>query len=246
MTLYRCQAKLKHTSGLPRDDVSNTFFIQTAEAAGTYDLAEAAAEMVRDFYVALAPGQTEALMNTIAPSIATNGHEVRVTPIVVATNVDERGPGQPPVWTEPFDFVGRAAQTEGTPSEVAVCLSFRNNLASATPPAQRRGRIYFGPIEQEHIVPRAASTIVEPSAQLLANLRSAGLGLINNSNVLLNWVIYHRPREFRPETPRPGRPTLPELSALPGDTWTVLQVWTDNAFDTQRRRGERPTVKTIQ
>lgn len=246
MTLYRCQVRLKHQSGFPRDDVSNTFWMESAEGPNVFGKAEQAAEIVRDAYTVLhAPG-TSALANFISPVIVATGHEVRVAPIDKATGVDERGEGQPPVHIEVFDFISRVSPTPGSPSEVAMCMSFRNNASSATPPAQRRGRVYIGPIEQASVQARAGSDIPEPIATLANAVRGAGIFLRDQTiDPSIDWVVYSRPFAGRALTERVNKPPLRAIAARAGQTWPVTQVWTDNAFDTQRRRGERATAKVI-
>jgi hypothetical protein len=245
MALLRAVAVLKHRSGLPRDNVANNFHFTTAdETAAT---AEVVAEKVRDFYTIMAAGANKAIMEHIGYQIQETGHEVRVYPIDVTTNTDTRGISQPPLHIEVFDFVGRsstAATGDNLPSEVAVCLSYKNTASGNIPPAQRRGRVFFGPLGKGSFetADEAVTDIPRPPAQFRTNLLQAGIALSNNV-AGGQWVIYHRPRKERPETPRPGRTTLPFLAALPGAVHAITDLWVDNAFDTQRRRGERATSR---
>ena len=75
-----------------------------------------------------------------------------------------------------------------------------------------------------------------------------GLRLVDIGRMLVDGlVVYSRPyagrgtnEEFRAD----GTP-LPPLPARAGAVYKVNQFSVDNALDTQRRRGERATVRTI-
>lgn len=242
--LYRLQVILAHSNALPRDAVTNTFWFEDADPLGSPGLAEEYAEHVRDFYVTARAGQTAALSSYLASSVATNGHSIKVAPIDKETGEDVRGPGQPPLHIETFDLVGRPAPALGMPSEVALCLSFRNTDSGSVPPARKRGRVYYGPIEASATVDRGAG-IVTPENGLITNLLQAGVNLRDLAPAAADWVIYSRPFAGRDEIVRPGRPTLPAIPARDGATYVVSQVLVDNAFDTQRRRGERSSARSI-
>lgn len=245
MTLWRAQAILKHASGLPRDNATNTFWFFDAGNLVTPEVAEVVAENVRSFYVS-PTNKFKPLMNWLSPSIVTAGHEIKVTPIVEATGVDSRGAGFPPLWTEVFDFLGRVLPAEGTPAEVAVCLSYKNMASGQVPPAQRRGRWYIGPLAK--LVTEQAASVTRPTAALLGDLLAAGEELQANGQADGHeLVVYSRPFEGRDETPRPGNPRgpLPALAARPGKAYPVTDFWVDNAFDTIRKRGERATSRVV-
>lgn len=246
MPLARLQAILKHNSGLPRDNVTNTFWADTGANALTEAYAESLAEAVRDFYV-VDPGAAEVpLMNLLSGSIGNLGHEVKVAPIVEATGVDARGLEFPPLWTEVFDLLGRVVDPNPEPSEVACCLSYKNLGSGVTPPARKRGRIYFGPVGRGATFVDGA--INRPSASLQASL----LGAANDLQAAFaalgsTWVVYSRPYEGRDEVPRPGNPRgpLPPIAARVGTTFAVTDFWVDNGWDTMRKRGERATARVL-
>lgn len=244
MPLYRVQTVLRHVTGLPADASVNTFHVEDAEG-GLVATAEGIAEAVRDFYVTDPAGTSEPLMNYLGTQVSGTGHEVRVYDIDTETGESARFPGAPPLHIEPFDFVGRTVPSTGEPSEVAVCLSYRNVSATAVPPARRRGRIYFGPLTRSAVVMGEVDGRVTVSPVVQTALRTAATELIARL-IAANaaWVIYSRPYAGRGEIVRPGRPTLPALAPRVGTTYTIDEFWTDDAFDTQRRRGEDPTIRT--
>lgn len=100
------------------------------------------------------------------------------------------------------------------PSEVAVCLSY---VADQNQPRQR-GRIYLGPLNP------SCAEITNGRAQVNTNMRIGALGalraLVNiNNHALKLWS--------------PTDQTMKEITG----------GWMDNAFDTQRRRGEEATAR---
>lgn len=247
MPLLRAQVVLKAQSGMPKDNVVNTFHVLGANNSAAH--AEAVAEKVRDFYVVDTPTTTEALSAKLSWHLATNGHEVRVYEINVDANVTEPYEGAPPIHVEVFSLLGRPAENSDLPSEVACCLSYRNTTNPSVPAARRRGRIYFGPLILTGQVAQGADHFSRPNATLTADLRAAGDKLKDDLTALnAPWVVYSRPYAGRgPEEKRRANGTfLPALPARGGAVYTVDQVWTDDAFDTQRRRGPAATARTYQ
>lgn len=245
MSLARCQVVLKHVSGLPRDNVTNTFWVDMGPGDFTEAEAEDVAELIRDFYVADPPGYATMLASYLSPSILSVGHEIKVAPINAVDGEDTRGDGFPPLWVEVFDLVGRVAELSPLPSEVACCLSFKNMTSGATPPARRRGRIFFGPLGPAAI--DDTGDIARPIQRLQDTLHSAGStmrdALTANGTP---WVVYSRPYEGRAagEAVRADGTPLPAIAARLGSSLPVTHLWIDNAFDTIRKRGERATART--
>lgn len=105
------------------------------------------------------------------------------------------------------------------PSEVALCLSYyaERNIK------RRRGRIYFGPLAQGVIVD-AAGEPARPTNALINALAGAGAWLEDEGFGGVNWHL---------------------LSGMDGNAYEITGGWVDNAFDTQRRRGEEATARTL-
>lgn len=113
-----------------------------------------------------------------------------------------------------------ATSSSGYAEEVAVCLSLR----AVFPPfsARRRGRLYFGPLSSSAVDPASATVPARPSPTFLTDLRVSATWLADQSS--LGWAI------------RSSRPTQNFVQIGGG--------WTDNALDTQRRRGPEPSSRT--
>jgi hypothetical protein len=121
----------------------------------------------------------------------------------------------PPLAT----FAGPPITVAGVgPREIALCLSTRGSPAlSGRPPGllpQERGRTFIGPIGTQHI------GVERPSAFLRGKVLDVGsaIAAINTSQPGFLWVAGSARVE-------------------------VSEIYVDNEWDTQRRRGLRPTAR---
>lgn len=156
-----------------------------------------------------------------------NGHAPRdyLSPVLSgawSTKVYDLSDAEPrvPMFEDNGSFA--VGGTDPMPSEIAVCLSFQGNATSGGNQARRRGRIYLGPLD---VSASDAQIPPRPSPALIESMRAAA------NNVLLpsngndpEWCVYSRVDDI-------GRP--------------VTNGWIDNAFDVQRRRGERANDRTL-
>jgi hypothetical protein len=209
------QARFQRDNGLPEDVVINTFHFQTNNPGFvTVAEAQAASQAVQDFYKATNAPQSVSVSNFLSQVLATSGHETRVY---------DMGDIQPraPIFTSIFTIVAGSGYM---PSEVALCLSYRGALVSGTSPARRRGRIYLGPLTSS--VPSTVDTgDARPNSQTIGVMNAAALALMGLTG--LSWVVASQPD--------------------PAQAYVLTEIvtaWVDNAFDTQRRRGAAPTMRT--
>lgn len=121
-----------------------------------------------------------------------------------------------PLWNESLGL-SSAVQTTALPNEVALVTSFQGLRVSGLKQARRRGRVFVGPLATV----ANASASGRPAAALITTLNTASRTLASASATAVDWewvVISNTPTE--------------------GASWAaVSQGWTDDAFDTQRRRG---------
>jgi hypothetical protein len=106
------------------------------------------------------------------------------------------------------------------PHEVAVCLSYAtvDDIAASTP--RRRGRIYLGPMGTTGgETARPASALRNLVLAFGQSLASVGFGANTT------WKLYSRSDVA---------------------TFKIESIWCDDAWDTQRRRGLAPTLRTSQ
>lgn len=129
---------------------------------------------------------------------------------------EPRAPVLERTWSLPS-----APSGNGLPPEVALCLSFQGDRMSGVPQARRRGRVYIP-------FPDAALTVAPgiPNSTAINTVMTVGDTLLDASDAAATWtwVVYSR--------------------VEPGYT-VITNGWVDNAWDTQRRRGRVPTVRTV-
>lgn len=129
-----------------------------------------------------------------------------------------------------------SAAVAGTPfpSEVAVCMSYRSLydsdvefLPGERPRATHRGRVYIGPLQS--VSTELANHEVTPSSAFINDVVENAVHFMSNGDAEspLNgtdwvWVQF----------------SIKEWRSLP-----VAQVWVDDAFDTQRRRGRQAQTR---
>lgn len=132
-------------------------------------------------------------------------------------------PGTPPNYPYETETRNFSAAPTGTrlPSEVAVCCSFQGTKTPGLPQARRRGRVYIGPLDQaQNNDGRPASAMLTVLADQMGDLAA---GVVAGASTGSFWGVW---------------------SPTDGDIVNVTNGWVDNAFDTQRRRGEEYTSRT--
>lgn len=211
------QMRLARVGGLPEDVVINTFHFSTPNLGSvTAAEASAVAAKVYDFYDKTWSPATVPVRSFLSASVATTGHETRVYDM------------EQPTPRAPILSVARSLAVGATsmPSEVALCLSYRGALESGTLPARRRGRIYIGPLTQAAVLTGVAGDARPESSLITAMLNAAKSSLMEDVS-LGDWCVASQPT--------PGG----DVTLVP-----IVHAWVDNAFDTQRRRGGKPTTRT--
>ena len=119
------------------------------------------------------------------------------------------------VWTLPS--LNSNAQL---PSEVAICLSMQGTRVSGIAQARRRGRVFIGTIASATMTNGRPNAATRTTLVNAVNALKDGLLLASLPAVLCIW------------------------SKRDTQAVTVNNVWVDDAYDTQRRRGPRATVRT--
>lgn len=134
-----------------------------------------------------------------------------------------------PIYEHTYD--GMAVGSTCLPEEVALCASFNGAPVSGENQKRKRGRIFLGPISATQNV--VTSGRARPSDAFI------GVVLTNLGN-LVEGLGAGDPRlaVFSPTT---LAATAGDLDAAFAD---VTEVWVDNSWDTQRRRGAVPTARS--
>ena len=212
---YLIRAVMTADSGLPEDAIINDFAVQhTAGSPSVGELTDAMND-VGDFY------RLGATATNRVGSYISNGVDRGATHLLQAYQI-VAGPLGSPALELPWLGPVAAVSTNNLPTEVSGVLSFHGDLtglpeeaAGTRPKSRRRGRIFVGPLILE------ATEFAEPSPRLHSDFTSA---LRSNATALFDrleadgwdWCVWSR--------------TASTLYPITGG-------WTDNACDTQRRRG---------
>jgi len=204
---------LASTSGLASDRVVNTFHFETF-APTAATIASIHAALASVYTTTHAPG-TSPLGGAYGASIAPAGHTIRTYDM---TDPIPRIPN----GITTFAIVPAATQM---PREVALCLSFRGLAVPGVEPARQRGRVYFGPFARANTVANDATGGPAVTAgDIVDKLRGAATYLKGASDAAADWtwVVY---------------------STVDNAMYPVDNGWVDNSWDTQRRRGVKPTAR---
>lgn len=133
-----------------------------------------------------------------------------------------------PVRESTFPIIPSA--NTGLPEEVAICLSFQGAAISGSSQARRRGRVFIGPLANNTTVLEIVGGRVRVAAAARTALTQAGNTLKTTSDAQAGWTWV-----VVSEAQGPG-----VFIDSP-----VTNGWCDNAFDTQRRRGPDPSLRTV-
>lgn len=235
MAVYRVTNAFHSVTGIVADDVMTTYHYSTNEAVATSAIGSAIAGHISAAWEAItAPG-------TGNPSKWISGEISRVNkPTLKAYDVGGGSPLSVDTWAIFSGPNGGA----GFPGEVACCLSYNGDLTNVPeeapddadpdlrperPASRRRGRIYIGPLQQQA---GDSSAPARPGTLFRDDMLGLGrkLGTITQPPLVAvntQWVVRS------------------EASPLAMNT-IINRVSVDNAFDTQRRRGVKPSIRTFQ
>lgn len=215
-----------HKSGLVEDQVVNTFAFDVLVTPQTTATLDAISQALFDFYNTPAVVQNASIATYLAPSISRTD-----LPLIKHYKLDGHLNGSPhgsPIRTDVMASLDGAGANTGLPAEVACCLSFHSvfgpdaEFGPGTRPRSRdRGRIYIGPLISTMATTVAPTSRVVPAPALISDLVVAAQNLRDDANT--SWCVWSRKDAV--------------LKFVTG-------VSVDDAFDTQRRRGEKPTART--
>jgi hypothetical protein len=112
----------------------------------------------------------------------------------------------------------------GMPLEVALCLSFQAPKVSGQEQRRRRGRVYLGPFTNLS----GDGSTGRPDATAITAITTAAQTLLDASQASSSWkwAVIH------------------DANGVAPVAHVVENGWLDNAWDTQRRRGNAPGVRT--
>ena len=182
-----------------------------------------------------ASGPTGGQLDDIADHLITFYKDVNTTParsvasflssdlsgsiVVKLYNLSDTVPRAPVLEVATTMTVGTG---QSLPAEVALCLSFQGAPLSGQPQARRRGRVYIGPLDIECLT---TDPVGRPVQEFMDTLGASADRMQTDSNASSTpWGV---------------------LSVTDNQLVEIVDGWVDNAFDTQRRRGEAATVRNV-
>lgn len=217
MTISRVVVRMPYFTNIPEDVVTNTFHYETVTTPTPTQL-EAMAVGVTLFYNQ--PTGTVGIGNYYSSMLSRGSG-------VCEIDIYDLDTSEPRVPLESYTFTLPAANgTPSVPTEVSVCLSYRAQFVSGSSNARRRGRIYLGPFNSGAIANGTASSFPSPNSTMITDILDAAEDHLYTGPQAVGavWCV------FSP-TDNIGR--------------AIIECWIDNAFDTQRRRGNQPTSRTV-
>jgi len=137
---------------------------------------------------------------------------------VLKTYVAGLAAPNPPIRESFFTLLNNNGQP--APADVALCLSYRGSLEQGLDPKNRRGRLYIGPLSLGSIQTSANGSDALPNEALRIAMREAAKRLLDLTSI--RWQLWS--------------PTTLNFVDL-------THAWIDDQFDTQRRRGVKPTSR---
>lgn len=215
MAIYRAQFTLPYFTNLPTDVVVNDWHFSFI--VGTPD--DSNYEDLRDnlvtFYNAVYSGGLGG--DVMAPWCRPADASLKIY------NVNDPTP-RAPRWEGAATLADNRVVGSGIPLESAICCSFQGDPVSGAPQARRRGRIFLGGLGAA-TEGGDATSFPQPDTTLVASINTAAEAMLGAMFAdLWQWVVFSRVNNT-------GAP--------------ITNGWVDNAWDTQRRRGNEATARAV-
>lgn len=213
--VFEAQFKLPYFSNLPEDVIINTFHFFWGGAS--YPTTTELQQIVT---------RLVAFYGTIWSTAGANDLAGWVNKTACSCKIYDLGDPTPRVPRLSVTAPLSCAQSTGggLPCEVSLCISYQGTPLAGVPQASRRGRIYIGGIGAGGTGGTTTSFPV-PSLVLRGAASSAATYLKGiSASTSWTWGVWSR-----------------KLGAFTAAT----NGWIDDAWDTQRRRGQAPSVRTL-
>lgn len=230
---------MESDTGLAEDRVVNTYALQRL---GEFDAiaAESAAEIIADIYRTIPARGPESFVPArwLSPNLS-NANGVNRVDVYDLTGALDGSPHGSPVGSIDWTLPSTGTAATALPSEVALAVTLHGfgfdeaavetadgadaNSAVDRPRQRRTGKVYFGPLNTSAIATVAGT--VRPEPAVATNFRRAILTAddrLGLEAVPVRIGVWSR------------------SDAL---IYSLIAVSTDDALDTQRRRGEGPTLR---
>lgn len=232
--VVRLVSTLTSVTGFAADSCQNVIHVGAPNPITDTELTNLC-EAFRDFYNNVATGAVEDLGNYISPSVSRAASACKIEAYFSA-DLDGSSPFGSPLKTLSFTLSDSGGGSP-LPEEVAIVASFNGDLtdvpvsetnptpppATIRPASRRRGRLYFGPLNSTTLA--SVSGEPRPTSNVISDLADAMVQLAVDIAAVGNFY-------------------LGVWSQLDADVYEVVEGHIDDAWDTQRRRGNAPNVRT--
>lgn len=212
MTTYLAQVTLKSGTGIPADNMVNTFHF-TDLGLGQPDEARMGnlRDMLKNFYTVKAPSSTASIQTYMTAYAIGNSASLKVY------NLGDPKP-RSPVYDNGW-VMAPASTFNPLPTEVALCCSWRAAPASGENPRRRRNRIYLSGFAADGVTATG-----RPKTALYEDIAGAAKEMKAAADASLAW-------SWKGWSPKDN------------ENWDIAEIWVDNAWDTQRRRGWKASTR---
>lgn len=215
MAIYRFQVQIPYFTNIPGDVITNDFHFSFLVGNPLDADYLTCANNIVAFYNTIYGDIT--FGDCMAPWVVPASTYLKVY------NVNDPTPRAPRYETV-MPLADNRMTDSGIPTEVAVCASFQGDPVSGEPQARRRGRVFIGGLGQV-CDPGDADEFPNVHPDLRDAICAAMDGLQQASGPDgWQWVVYSRVNNT-------GAP--------------ITNGWVDNAPDTQRRRGQGSTARSV-
>lgn len=218
MAIIRVQHSFQGISLQPEDQYVNVFYFQSAGGAGTL---AALATAIKGFYEHTSAGSGQSLSTYLSGISDNPGATIKMY------NLEDAIP-RATIYSETYNPpIHGSGASRNLPDEVALCLSYSAGAASGLPIARRRGRMYIGPFCET------------------AMAFGGGLNVESGPNPALMATMAEQAQSMQTEAQGNGY-DWSVYSPTNAAAVSITSAWVDNAWDTQRRRGNKPTTRVVQ
>lgn len=213
MTHLLAQVVIPYRSGLPEDVSVNTFHFMTLDDEPE-TLTEVYGRLV-EFYNTTVATWGQKIITAYSGELNIAGTRCKIY------NQEQPEP-RPPVLNESMGLSATPGSSTNLPGEVALCASYSAEPEAGAVAARRRGRIYLGPFNVSAGTSSDGNSPSRPQANYITGINIAMKRLADRNTAGVVWSVWSRRNNSAAE---------------------IVRGWTDNAWDTQRRRGGRPSSR---
>lgn len=217
---------IPHDDGVARDAVTNSFVFSDVDSDADREIVF---DLLDDFYGLDTAGADTALSDWYSPTLNQTSNACTIKAYSLVGHLDGTPHGSP--VDQRLFSLGTSLGSSAYPSEVALALTIEGldwgdqpveAPGGTRPRSRRRGRVFLGPFSEQ--AGSIQSNVMRPKSELRTVALAAASRLATDSIAAgVPWGVWSRAN-----------------AAVYG----VESVSVDDAFDTQRRRGERASTRT--